>query len=282
MDHSPQRTRSNVAIVTGGARGIGFGIGTCLAAAGYRVALWDRDGEGAERAAAELRRGGTTAFGMRCDVASYESIEQATQRTEAELGIASLLVNNAATRHRAPLEDLPKADWDEEVAVNLSGVFYCTQIIGRRMLGAGHGGIINIASLGANSGLALRGAYTPTKAGVLGLTMLTAVEWGARGIRCNAISPGIVASPGNADVYASDALTAGRRSFVPLGRLGTAEDIGDVVVFLDSDAARYLNGVNIPVDGGASHALVSLYPTIGPDGSHRPSALAALPRKIPD
>jgi glucose 1-dehydrogenase len=128
----------------------------------------------------------------------------------------------------------------------------------------------------------LRGAYTPTKAGVLGLTMLTAVEWGARGIRCNAISPGIVASPGNADVYASDALTAGRRSFVPLGRLGTAEDIGDVVVFLDSDAARYINGVNIPVDGGASHALVSLYPTIGPDGSHLPSALAALPRKIPD
>ena len=267
-----------VAIVTGGARGIGFGIGQCLANAGYRVALWDRDGVGAERSASALKAQGATAFGTACDVAAYDAIETATLATERTLGVPTLLVNNAATRHRARLEDLTRADWEDEVAINFSGVFYCTQIVGRRMLAAAHGSIVNIASLSAHSAHAFRGAYTPTKAGVLGITMLTAVEWGPRGVRCNAISPGIIVSPGNSDVYASGELTEGRRAFVPLGRLGNVEDIGEVVVFLGSDAARYVNGVNLPVDGGASQALVSLIPTIGPGGEHLASPLAALLR----
>jgi glucose 1-dehydrogenase len=95
-------------------------------------------------------------------------------------------------------------------------------------------------------------------------------------VRCNAISPGIVASPGNQDVYANDALSEGRRAFVPLGRLGTAHDIGDAVVFLASAAARYINGVNLPVDGGTSPSLISMIPTIGPDGAALASAMAGL------
>jgi NAD(P)-dependent dehydrogenase (short-subunit alcohol dehydrogenase family) len=268
-----------VAIVTGGGRGIGLGIAHCLAAAGYRVALWDRDGGNAVDGAAALRAAGAMAFGIACDVSDYAAVEAAALASERGLGRATLLVNNAGTRHRARLEDLSRADWDNEVGVNLSGAFYCTQVVGRRMLEVEHGSIVNIASMSARSGLALRGAYTPTKAGVVGLTMLTAVEWGGRGIRCNAVSPGIVASPGNADVYGNEALFEGRRAAVPMGRLGTAQDIGDVVVFLGSDAARYINGVNLPVDGGATPAHISLYPTVGPDGRHLASALDALPRR---
>jgi NAD(P)-dependent dehydrogenase (short-subunit alcohol dehydrogenase family) len=278
MATRPEASYPKVAIVTGAARGIGLGIARCLCKAGYAVGVWDRDGAGVARAVEDLRAADFAAHGETCDVSSYDAIEAATLATERVLGTPTLLVNNAATRHRARLEDLSRADWDSEVAINFSGVFYCTQVVGRRMLSIGRGSIVNIASLGAHSALALRGAYTPTKAGVIGITMLTAVEWGPRGIRCNAVSPGIVASPGNGDVYASEVLSEGRRAFVPLGRLGCAEDIGDVVVFLGSDAARYVNGVNIPVDGGTTATLISMIPTIGPDGTHLPSAMAGLTR----
>lgn len=270
--------RSNVAIITGGARGIGLGIAQSLVKAGYKVALWDRDAAGAQRAAAELREHGAAAMGLDCDVADYAAIEVAANAVRDELGTPTLLVNNAATRHRALLEDLSPADWNDEVAINFTGVFQCTQIVGRMMLAQGHGNIVNIASLSAHSAHVLRGAYTPTKAGVLGLTILTAVEWGPRGVRCNAISPGIIVSPGNGDVYADDELSAGRRAFVPLGRLGDAGDIGDVVVFLASDAARYINGVNLPVDGGTTQTLISMIPTIGPEGQHLASASMGLRR----
>jgi NAD(P)-dependent dehydrogenase (short-subunit alcohol dehydrogenase family) len=271
-----------VAVVTGGARGIGLGISQRLADAGYRVAIWDRDSEGAGAAAADLRQRGATAIGIACDVSSYEQVSAAAFAVRQELGTPLLLVNNAATRHRARLEDLSRADWDDEVAINLTGVFQCTQVLGRLMLAEERGNIVNIASLSAQSGHVLRGAYTPTKAGVLGLTMLTAVEWGPRGIRCNAISPGIIVSPGNRDVYADTELTEGRRAFVPLGRLGSADDIGDAVVFLASDAARFINGVNLAVDGGTSQSLVALIPTIGPDGTHLRSATQGLIRGKPE
>ncbi|MGH8851534.1 MAG: SDR family NAD(P)-dependent oxidoreductase [Casimicrobiaceae bacterium] len=262
--------------MTGGARGIGLGIGQRLADAGYSVAVWDRDGGGAEAAAAELRRRGATAIGIGCDVSLPDEVAAATTAVRDGLGTPDLLVNNAAIRHRARLENLSRGDWDEEVAVNFTGVFQCTQAVGRLMLAEGRGSIVNIASLSAQSGHVLRGAYTPTKAGVLGLTILTAVEWGSRGIRCNAISPGIIVSPGNQDVYADPALSEGRRAFVPLGRLGSADDIGDAVVFLASDAARFINGVNLVVDGGTSQSLVALIPTIGPDGTHLRAAMQGL------
>jgi NAD(P)-dependent dehydrogenase (short-subunit alcohol dehydrogenase family) len=269
-------TDPNVAIVTGAGRGIGLGIAQCLVRAGYGIGVWDIHAANVERTVAGLRDMGGTAHGVACDVSDRAAVEDACAQTCAALGVPTLLVNNAATRHRARLEDLAPEDWDREVAINLSGVFYCTQAVGRLMLSTGRGCIVNIASLAAQSALALRGAYTPTKAGVIGLTLLTAVEWGPRGVRCNAISPGIVVSPGNEDVYADDALTERRRAFVPLGRLGKPEDIGDVVVFLGSDAARFVNGVNIPVDGGTTPTLISMIPTIGPDGTHLPSALAGL------
>ncbi len=275
MAHTEQR----VAIVTGGARGIGLGIGQCLAKAGYRVALWDKDGKGAAASAAKLRDTGAEAIGLGCDIGKVVEVEKAASETESKLGLPYLLVNNAGIRHRARLEDLSRADWDDEVAVNLSGAFQCTQTLGRRMLAAGKGVIVNIASMSGYIGHPLRGAYSPTKAGLLGLTNLTAVEWAARGIRCNAISPGIIVTPAHDAVYSNAEASEGRRAFVPMGRLGDPSDIGDVVVFLASDSARFVTGVNIPVDGGTSQTLISLMPTLDPQGNQLKAARDVLSAK---
>lgn len=270
------QVEQRVAVVTGGARGIGLGIGQCLAKVGYRVALWDRDGKGAAASAEKL---GTKSIGLGCDIGKPEDVEKAAKETESKLGTPYLLVNNAGIRHRARLEDLSRADWDEEVAVNLSGAFQCTQTLGRRMLAAGKGVIVNIASMSAYIGHPLRGAYSPTKAGLLGLTNMTAVEWAGRGIRCNAISPGIIVTPAHEAVYSDRQASEGRRNFVPMGRLGDPTDIGDVVVFLASEAARFVTGVNIPVDGGSSQCLISMMPTLDPAGNQLKAARDALPIK---
>ena len=260
-------TRERVAVVTGAGRGIGLGIAQCLVKAGYRVALWDRDEAGAQAAAAALCEQGHHAIGLGCDVSSVDDVERAAALSEQALGVPYLLVNNAGIRHRAKLEDLARKDWDYEVAVNLSGAFQCTQTIGRRMLAQGAGVIVNISSMASYIGHVLRGAYSPTKAGLVGLTNLTAVEWGPRGIRCNAISPGIIVTPAHEAIYSNTESAEGRRKFVPLGRLGDPSDIGDVIVFLASDAGRYVNGVNLPVDGGSSQTLISMMPTLDPQGN---------------
>ena len=256
-----------LAIVTGAGRGIGANIAERLCAAGYAVALWDFAGEGAKARAGELTAAGGKAFSARVDVADATLVETATTAAVAAFGAPRLLVNNAGIRHRAPLEDLPRASWDREIATNLTGAFQCTQTVGRLMLAAGRGAIVNIASMSGTFGQPMRGAYTPSKAGIIGLTSLTAVEWGGRGIRCNAISPGMIVTPVHAEAYGNTAVKAAREGMVPMGRLGDGNDIADVVVFLASDAARYINGANIPVDGGVTKALVGLMPIAAGNGA---------------
>lgn len=258
---------SPLAIVTGAARGIGANIAERLSAAGYAVALWDFDGEGAQAQADRLTAAGRRAIAARCDVADAAQVEAAAKAAETAFGIPAVLVNNAGIRHRAPLEDLPRASWDREIATNLTGVFQCSQTVGRRMLAAGRGAIVNIASMSGTFGQPMRGAYSPSKAGIIGLTSLTAVEWGGRGIRCNAISPGMIVTPVHAEAYSNEAVRTAREAMVPMGRLGDGNDIADVVVFLASDAARYINGANIPVDGGVTKALVGLMPIATANGA---------------
>jgi NAD(P)-dependent dehydrogenase (short-subunit alcohol dehydrogenase family) len=256
----------SLAIVTGAARGIGANIAERLAAAGHAVALWDFDGDGAEAQAKSLRDAGHRAISARVDVADAAHVEAATQAAEAAFGVPRVLVNNAGIRHRVPLENLPRASWDREIATNLTGVFQCTQTVGKRMLTVNTGAIVNIASMSGSFGQPMRGAYSPSKAGILGLTNVTAVEWGGRGIRCNAISPGMIVTPFHAEAYGNDDVRTAREAMVPLGRLGTGYDIADVAVFLASDAARYINGANIPVDGGVTKALVGLMPIATANG----------------
>jgi NAD(P)-dependent dehydrogenase (short-subunit alcohol dehydrogenase family) len=258
--------QSPLAIVTGAARGIGANIAERLSAAGYAVALWDFDGEGAQARAVELAAAGRQAIAARCDVADAAQVEAATKAAESAFGTPYLLVNNAGIRHRAPLEDLPRASWEREIATNLTGAFQCTQTVGRLMLAAGRGAIVNVASMSGSYGQPMRGAYTPSKAGLIGLTSLTAVEWGGRGVRCNAISPGMIVTPVHAEAYGNEGVKTAREAMVPMGRLGDGNDIADVVVFLASDAARYINGANIPVDGGVTKALVGLMPIATANG----------------
>ena len=230
------------------------------------MALWDYDEDGAKARADELVAAGHKAISARVDVADAALVEAATNAAVTAFGTPRLLVNNAGIRHRAPLEDLPRASWDREIATNLTGAFQCTQTVGRLMLKDARGAIVNIASMSGSFGQALRGAYTPSKAGIIGLTSLTAVEWGGRGIRCNAISPGMIVTPVHAEAYGNTAVKAAREGMVPMGRLGDGNDIADVVVFLASDAARYINGANIPVDGGVTKALVGLMPVAAGNG----------------
>lgn len=255
-----------LAIITGAGGGIGRDLGERLSAAGYAVALWDYDGGSVEARSAELTAAGRRSVWARCDVTDPAQVEAATKAAEEAFGIPYLLVNNAAVRHRMPLEDLPRESWDRELAVNLTGAFQCTQTVGRRMLAAGRGVIVNMASMAASFGQPVRGAYSPSKAGILGLTGVTAVEWGARGIRCNAVSPGMIATPVHSAHYSNDRVRAGREAMIPLGRLGNGSDVADVVVFLASDAARYINGANLPVDGGVTSSLIGLMPIPTADG----------------
>jgi NAD(P)-dependent dehydrogenase (short-subunit alcohol dehydrogenase family) len=256
----------SLAIVTGAARGIGACIAERLAAAGHAVALWDFDGEGAQAQAKQLEAAGYRTTSARVDVADAAHVEAATQAAEAAFGVPRVLVNNAGIRHRVPLEDLPRASWEREIATNLTGVFQCTQTVGKRMLAAGRGAIVNIASMSGTFGQPMRGAYSPSKAGVIGLTSVTAVEWGGRGVRCNAVSPGMIVTPVHAEAYGNDDVRTAREAMIPVGRLGEGNDIADVVVFLASDAARYINGANIPVDGGVTKALVGLMPIATANG----------------
>lgn len=249
-----------LAIVTGAARGIGAAIAQRLSDAGYAVALWDFNGKEAASTAAQMAAAGRQVISARVDVADEALVESATRDAQAAFGTPCLLVNNAGIRHREPLEDLRRESWEREIATNLTGPFVCTQIVGRLMLAAGSGAIVNIASMSGSYGQAMRGAYTPSKAGIIGLTSLTAVEWGGRGIRCNAISPGMISTPAHVEAYSNEELMAAREAMIPAGRVGEGNDIADVVVFLASDAARYINGANIPVDGGVTKALLALMP----------------------
>jgi NAD(P)-dependent dehydrogenase (short-subunit alcohol dehydrogenase family) len=260
MPNEANSAEGRLAIVTGAGRGIGAAIAQRLSDAGYAVGIWDYDGDNAAVTAEALSDAGRRAISARVDVADEKMVEAATKAAEDAFGTPYVLVNNAATRHREPLEDLKRESWDREIATNLTGPFVCSQIVGRRMLSAGKGAIVNIASMAGTYGQAMRGAYTPSKAGVIGLTSLTAVEWGGRGIRCNAISPGMISTPAHVAAYSNEALKKAREAMVPTGRIGEGEDIADVVVFLVSDAARYINGANIPVDGGITRALLGLMP----------------------
>lgn len=236
--------RARTAVVTGGARGIGAGLVDRLARDGWSVVVGDIEPEpGAESpAGVEVRR---------LDVTDHAAAVAFMARVAAERGAIDLLVNNAGITRAAPLAELGLADWRAVVDVNVHGVFNCLQAAGRHMLTAGHGVIVNISSVAAERGTPWRTAYATTKAAINGLTRAAAVEWAEHGIRVNAVGPGYVAT----GVYTA-AVEAGRLreadvlARTPARRIGTVEEIADAVAFLASDAARFITGQVLYVDGG--------------------------------
>lgn len=240
------------ALVTGGARGIGRAICDRLAEAGAAVLVTDLDGDGAHRAAAEIREAGGVARGRRMDVADEDEVRAAVDGCVTALGGLRILVNNAGVFPVAPVLDLEAELFDRVLAVNLRGVYLCTRHAARAMVAAGGGGsIVNITSIDAlhpsMTGLA---HYDASKHGAWGFTKNVALELAPHGIRVNAIAPGAIATPGVAEMPGGDAPLDTFLAAIPMGRIGMPDDVATVALFLASPMAAYMTGSQVVVDGG--------------------------------
>ncbi len=238
-------------LITGAAAGIGWAIARAFAARGDRVALFDLDAAAASARAAEL---GPEHIGLGGDVTDEAAVRAAVATTEAAFGELGVVVNNAGIGDNpAPTLGQDLARFDRVLSVHLGGAFLVSREAARVMLPRGRGAIVNIASIAGIAGIPGRNAYGAAKAGIAAMTRSMACEWAARGIRVNAVAPGYVATELVAKLAAEGALDlAAVRRRVPMGALGEPEDIAEAVVFLASDAARYVTGALLAVDGGWS------------------------------
>lgn len=254
------------ALVTGAGSGIGAAIASTLATHGAAVAVNDIEAERATAVAASIgvaedRAADGQAVAVPGDVSDPVSAADLVRRTESLLGGLTLLVNNVGVVQGGPLDSLDPAVWDRTLAIDLSSAFYVSQAA-FPALRAGGGVIVNTSSLTAVAPAPGAGAYNVAKAGVMALTAHLAVEWGPHGIRVNAVGPGLI--PGTRLTPSGggdEALRNRRGAALPLRRVGTPEDVADVVLFLLSDLARYVTGQFIPVDGGLGLALQTMLPT---------------------
>ena len=243
---------SRVAVVTGGASGIGLGVAHGFVADGHRVALVDSNDEAAEAAAEELRRGGATAIAVAADVADRAAVAAGFDRIRSELGPVEFLVTSAGIESFTPVLDITAEGWDRIIAINLTGTFTCVQAALPDMLVAGWGRIVTISSQSAQSGAPNMAHYAASKGGVIGLTKALAVELARQGITVNTIPPSLVDTP-----MARKAEAAGDfpgvdivGPMVPLGRAGTPADIAAACSFLCSEGGSYITGQLIGVNGG--------------------------------
>lgn len=238
-----------VALVTGGARGIGKAISLRLAKAGYSVAINYISSEAAaDELCASIRKSGGSAIPVGCDVAGPAGVAEMVRRVENELGTVSLLVNNAGIAEQLLFTDITDDSWRRMLAVNLDGAFYCSRAVLPGMIRAKQGRIINISSMWGISGGSCEVHYSAAKSGLIGLTKALAKEAGPSGITVNCVAPGYIDTDMNREVD-----PAARREIIdntPLGRAGSPDDIAGIVRFLASDEAAFITGQVISVDGG--------------------------------
>ncbi len=238
--------REPSALVTGAARGIGRAIVLRLAAEGYRVTLVDLLLEAAEKTAAEA--GADRCRCVQADVSSGDGATAAVQAAVEHGGGLDVLVNNAGITRDGLLMRMSDEDWDRVIAVNLTGTFRMTRAATRPLMKSGRGRVVNIASVVGLVGNAGQANYAASKGGVIAFTKAVAKELAGRGVTANAVAPGFIQTDMTAALTEKAAGELTRR--IPLGRLGEATDVADVVAFLASEAAGYVTGQVIPVDGG--------------------------------
>ncbi len=240
-----------IAVVTGARHGIGGAIAEALAGAGARVAVTHHDQAVADAVAAAL---GEAHAGVALDVRSSESADRAAEAVAERLGEPTILVCSAGINRIRPAESVGDEDWQAVLDVDLTGVFRCCRAFGSRMLEAGRGSIVNIASIiGPELGMPGRAAYGASKAGVVGLTRVLGVEWAGRGVRVNALIPGPVRTPMVAQAIADGVLVESEIvDRTPAGRLAEPADVARAVVLLCSPEAAFVTAQTLVVDGGYS------------------------------
>lgn len=250
MEAPDFRLDDRVALVTGAGRGIGRGLAVALAGAGAHVALGVRDPGSVDDLAGEIEAAGRRALPVRLDVRNVDEIDAATDRVRRQFGSLDILVNNAGLGANHPAEDVTEADWDEMMAVNLRGLFFCCRAAGRIMLAQGRGSIVNMSSQAGVVGIRDHAVYSASKGGVNLLTKVLALEWSRRGVTVNAVAPTFIYTPGTAERLDQPEYLAGVLERIPIGRVGSITDVAGAVVYLASDAGAMVTGHVLLVDGG--------------------------------
>lgn len=238
------------AVVIGGSTGIGRAIALGLAQAGADVIASARRAQEVEAATSEIERLGRRSLPLTCDVTSESSLQQLLQQAVGALGKVDILVNSAGVTRRSPTLQVSAEDWNGILATNLKGAFLACQVFGRHMVERRYGRIINIASVASFVGLMEVAPYAASKAGLVGLTKSLAVEWAPAGVCVNAIAPGVFRTTMNQKLL--DGTARGQEFLLrtPMKRFGQVEELVGAAIFLASDAASFVTGVTIAVDGG--------------------------------
>ena len=239
----------NVALVTGAASGIGRATAVLYAAHGAKVLVSDMNETGGKETVSEIKQAGGTAMFMKADVSDPRQCEELVKEALANYGSLDIACNNAGISGESqPVADMSIDGWNKVISVNLSAVFYCCKYELLQMEKQGKGVIVNMASILGAVGFANAAAYVAAKHGVLGLTQNAALEYSAKGIRINAVGPGFINTPLlNAIDDATKTALAGMH---PIGRLGTSEEVAELVIFLSSDKASFITGSYYNIDGG--------------------------------
>jgi len=249
----PFKLTGKIAIITGGNRGIGFAITRSLASAGAAVVIANRNAEEGRMAAAQLEQEGLQAKAFQTDVASRSAVADLVARVLDNFDRIDILVNSAGVIERGPVENFTEAQWDGIMDINLKGLFFCCQAVGREMIKRRKGKIINISSNVCDVVQPGRVVYAASKAGVSHLTRGLALEWAPYNINVNAIGPGPTLTELNQKFFEDNPTDLKMRiDSIPMGRLGTPVDHAGAAVFLASDASDFVTGQTLLIDGGSN------------------------------
>jgi NAD(P)-dependent dehydrogenase (short-subunit alcohol dehydrogenase family) len=229
-----------------------------LAKEGSDVMVTDIISQTAKEVSEEIRTIGRRSLSLEMDVSNGNQVKEMVKTALAAFGRIDVLVNVAGIFIKSPIEEVSEQDWDRVITVNLKGTFLCSQAVGKEMIKQGGGSIVNFASVAGHTPQIYSGAYSPSKAGVILLTKIMAVEWAKYNIRVNAVSPGPISTPMTDSIYNTEKLKKGRARAIPLNRFGTPEEVAKAIVFLASEDASYITGHALTIDGGSLDSMFYL------------------------